>query len=204
MTTKRVDRSRLLVLEAADAAFRELGFAETDMEEIAQRAGLTRKTLYNLFGSKDEIALELIARVEAQDAGYRALMAANADAIGLLERVLGDSAGWCRANPALALLALNPAVRPGLQPPADRPSFQGLVRDIVALGQQQGRIRADEDAGFMTLVLLGIYGQAMLSALAGGREADDIGRIVRIVVDGIGQAPSGRSARQGGARRPPV
>jgi AcrR family transcriptional regulator len=184
---KRVDRSRLLVLEAADAAFRAQGFADTAMEEIAQRAGLTRKTLYNLFGSKDEIALALIARVEAQDADYRASMAADADAIGLLERVLMDSAGWCRANPSLAQLALSPALRPGLQPPEDRPSFQGLVRDIVALGQRQGRIRADEDAGFMALVLLGIYGQAMLSALAGGTDADEIGRIVRIVVEGIGR-----------------
>lgn len=184
---RRTERSRQLILDAADAAFRVLGYAETPMEEIALRAGLTRKTVYNLFPNKEEIALQLIARVEAQDAGYRARIAAGEPAVALLERVLQDSAGWCLANPSLARLALVPAERPSLEPPAGRPSFQGLVRDILILGRQQGVIRADEDPGFMALVLLGIYGQAMLSALAaGGIGAGEIRRIIRIVIEGTG------------------
>jgi len=187
---KRTERSRTLILDAADQAFRELGFASTSVEEIARRAGLTRKTVYNLFGSKEAIALRLIARVEAGDAIYRQRMAANEDVLALLESVLGDSAGWCLANPTLARLALAPAERPALAPPPDRPSFQRLVRDLLVLGQHQGSIRRDEDPDFMALVLLGIYGQAMLSALAGGAFGpDDIGRLVRIVVEGIGTRP---------------
>ncbi|ODS83029.1 MAG: TetR family transcriptional regulator [Devosia sp. 66-14] len=156
------------------------------MEQIAAGAGLTRKTVYNLFGSKEEIALALIARVEAQDAGYRASLAAGTDALVLLEQVLLDSAGWCIANPSLARLALNPATRPTLSPP-DRPSFQGLVRDILLLGQRRQQIRADENADFLALLLLGIYGQAMISALQAGRfEPADIRRIIRLVVEGIG------------------
>lgn len=187
-TLKRTDRSRALILAAADQAFRELGLADTSMEEIARRAGLTRKTLYNLFSSKDEIALTLIARVEAGDAGYRARIAANQAALPLLTAVLLDSAGWCLANPSLARLALSPAERPSVAPPPDRPSFQRLVRDIVRLGQQQGAIRGDEDPDFMALLLLGIYGQAMLTALSTGRfNEGDIRRIVRLVVEGIGR-----------------
>ena len=187
-TLKRTDRSRALILDAADAAFRELGFETTTMEEIAGRAGLTRKTVYNLFSSKEEIALQLIARVEAaSDPAYRARIAANEDVFAQLETVLTDSSGWCLANPSLARLALAPAQRPSLEPPPGRPSFQRLVRDILVLGQNQGKIRADEDPNFMALVLLGIYGQAMLSALAGFPfGADDIRRLVRVVADGIG------------------
>jgi AcrR family transcriptional regulator len=186
---KRRERSRKLILDAADAAFRELGFAETSIEEIAGRAGLTRKTVYNLFRSKEEIALCLIALVEAQDAGYRVRMAANENVLSLLELVLLDSAGWCLANPSLARLALSPAVRPSLDPPSGRPSFQGLVRDILALGQRQGIIRKDEDPNFMTLVLLGVFGQSMLTALSTGSfSGQEIRRIVRILVEGIGSA----------------
>jgi AcrR family transcriptional regulator len=189
-TLKRTDRSRALILEAADQAFRALGFANTSMEEIAVRAGLTRKTLYNLFSSKDEIALTLIARVEAADAGYRARIAANEDVLPLLAAVFVDSAGWCLANPSLARLALSPAERPSLVPPADRPTFQGLVRDILRLGQQQGVIRSDEDPDSMALLLLGIYGQAMLTALSTGSFSDgEIRRIIRLVVEGIGPRP---------------
>lgn len=187
-TPKRTDRSRALILDAADAAFREIGFENTTMDEIARRAGLTRKTVYNLFSAKEEIALRLIAQVEAQsDPAYRARIAANEDAFAQLENVLNDSAGWCLANPSLARLALAPAERPSLEPPPGRPSFQRLVRDILVLGQVQGKIRRDEDPNFMALVLLGIHGQAMLSALTGFPFGeDDIRRLVRVVVEGIG------------------
>lgn len=185
---KRTDRSRKLILDAADAAFRDLGFAGASMEEIATRAGLTRKTVYNLFNSKEEVAVQLIARLEAEpDPLYRARIAANEDVLALLEKVFLDSAGWCLANPSLARLALAPAERPSLEPPGGRPSFQRLVRDVLVLGQRQGAIRADEDPNFMALVLLGIYAQAMLSALAGGPfDEDEIRRVIRVVVEGIG------------------
>ncbi|MDS1136810.1 TetR/AcrR family transcriptional regulator [Nitratireductor indicus] len=186
---RRTSRSREQILAAADAAFREFGIGGTSMEEIASRAGLTRRTVYNLFGSKEEIALSLIARAEADDARYRALMTSNEDAVALMELVLIDSARWCLANPALAFLALAPAVRPSVEPPRDRPSFQGLVRDILKLGQVQARIRPDETAEFMTLILLGVYGQAMLNALPKGViEESEIRRIIRLVLEGIGVA----------------
>lgn len=188
---KRTERSRLLILNAADAAFREMGFAATSVEEIANRAGLTRKTVYNLFASKEEIASQLIARVEANDAPYRDRMNAGEDVFHLLEGVFLDSAYWCLANPSLATLALAPVERPSLEPPPDRPSFQRLVRDILVLGQRQGIIRKDDDPNFMALILLGVYGQAMLSVLAGRRfTEDEIRRLIRIVVEGIGERSS--------------
>ena len=200
---KRTDRSRNLILDAADQAFRQLGFAQTSIEEIAGRAGLTRKTVYNLFASKEDIAQRLIARAEADDAGYRARMAAEEDAVALLELVLLDSARWCLANPSLARLALSPAERPSPAPPPDRPSFQRLVRDILILGQRQRIIRQDEDPDFMALVLLGIFGQAMLTALSAGSFAEhDIRRIIRIVVEGIGRRDQARPGRDGGTLAP--
>lgn len=183
----RKDRSRALILDAADRTFREAGLSATTMEDIARAAGLTRKTLYNLFASKEDIALALIARVEAADAPYRARIAAGENALLLLERVLLDSAGWCMANPDLARLALSPRHRPVQAPPDGRPSFQGLVRDIVALGQAQGIFRRDEDAGLLALVILALYGQAMLSALAAGScDPGTILMLIRLSRQGIG------------------
>ncbi|MFN3538045.1 MAG: TetR/AcrR family transcriptional regulator, partial [Brevundimonas sp.] len=111
-SSERKARSRTQILDAADAAFRQVGLDGVSMEEIAASAGLTRKTVYNLFGSKEEIALSLIARAEAAESGYRERIAANEDALALIEMVLIDSAGWCLANPALARLALSPSQRP--------------------------------------------------------------------------------------------
>jgi TetR/AcrR family transcriptional regulator of autoinduction and epiphytic fitness len=186
---KRTDRSRNLILDAADAAFREKGFPNVSMEEIAQRAGLTRKTVYNLFNSKEEIAFRLLARIEAGEGIYRARMEANEDVFVLLDEVFLHSARWCLANPSLARLALAPAK--SLEPPSDRPSFQRLVGDLLALGQAQGVIRKEEDPNFMSLVLLGIHAQAMLFALSGGPFSEDgIRHLIRIVVEGIGEQSS--------------
>jgi TetR/AcrR family transcriptional regulator, regulator of autoinduction and epiphytic fitness len=196
-----------LILDAADAAFREKGFPNVSMEEIARRAGLTRKTVYNLFNSKEEIASHIIARVEAEDVSYRARMEADEDVLILLVDVFLHSAQWCLANPSLARLALSPA-EPSLKPPGGRRSFQGLVRDLLVLGQRQGLIRKDDEPNFMSLILLGIYAQSMLAALAGGPFSKaGIRHLIRIVVEGIGarSSPSKRSrprrARRATARR---
>ena len=100
-------------------------------------------------------------------------MKAGESVFHLLEGAFLDSAYWCPANSSLATLALAPAERPSLELTPDRPSFQRLVRDILVLGQRQGSIRKDDDPNFMALILLGIYGQAMLSVLAGRPFTED-------------------------------
>lgn len=175
-------------MDAAESAFRELGYDSTRVEDIARSAGLTRKTVYNLFLSKEDVAEQVIARNEAtSEPLYRGRIENGEDAVALLERILLENAEWCISNPNIATMALVPNKRPGLAPPAGRPSFQRIVRDAIRLGQRQGRFRNDENADFMSMVLLGIYAQAMISILAGHPyDPDQIRRIIRVVVEGIG------------------
>lgn len=187
---RRRTKSREQILNAAEMVFGEVGFEAASVEDIARRAKVTRKTVYNQFTSKEDVAEHLLARNEtAVEPLYRARIEAGESAVTLLETILLDSAGWCVANPNLALMALAPVKRPNLEPPADRPSFQGIVRDTIRLGQAQGRIRRDEDADFLSMVLLGIYAQAMITILAGfPYDPKQIIRIIRILLEGIGPA----------------
>jgi len=43
------------ILNAAEALFAEKGFAAATVEEVAKRAGIGKSTVYEYFGSKDEI-----------------------------------------------------------------------------------------------------------------------------------------------------
>ena len=193
---KRTDRSRHLILEAAEAAFRQTSFTEVSVEEIAQRAGLTRQTVYNLFASKEEIVAQLIFRAEARhDEALRSRIAANEDALAILEDALLGSARWCLANPTIARLALSgPAPRAPAAAPAGRASFQLLVRDLLALGQRQRLIRKDEDPNIMALVLLGTYAQAILDALPDGVfHEKKLKYLLRLLVEGIGEKSKARS-----------
>lgn len=188
MTTRtRRQSSRIRVLDAAVIVFREMGFKNAQVEAIAMQAGVTRKTVYNLFGTKEDLAEACIAYAGAQaEPLYTPAIQSGMPAMDLLAKILQDSADWCMANPDLAMRALAPRVRPSLET-SDGASFQGIVTEVMRLGQTQGVIRKDETAGLLALVLLGLFGQAMLSSLASGHlGAGEIDRIVRIAVEGIG------------------
>lgn len=52
-------------MDAARTLFLQQGYAGTTMEEIAARAGLTKRTLYNNYGDKDTLFTEIVAEVIA-------------------------------------------------------------------------------------------------------------------------------------------
>jgi AcrR family transcriptional regulator len=49
------DETRHLILEAASLEFRANGYASTSMAAVAQRAGVSTKTMYRLIPTKDEL-----------------------------------------------------------------------------------------------------------------------------------------------------
>lgn len=62
-TDPRVVRSRAAAREAARDLFLTQGYAGTTMEQIAEHAGLTKRTLYNNYPDKESLFLEIVAEV---------------------------------------------------------------------------------------------------------------------------------------------
>ena len=58
--------SRTAIIEAAERLFLERGFGSVSMDELAEAAGVARRTLYNQFASKEEIFREMLQRVSGQ------------------------------------------------------------------------------------------------------------------------------------------
>src|SRR5271167_1678979 len=58
--------SREAIIEAAERLFLERGFGAVSMDELAEAAGVARRTLYNQFSSKEEIFREMLLRVSGQ------------------------------------------------------------------------------------------------------------------------------------------
>jgi TetR/AcrR family transcriptional regulator, mexJK operon transcriptional repressor len=61
VTDPRVKRSRSAAVEAATTLFLEHGYAGTTMDDVAERAGLTKRTLYNNFGTKAALFMAAVA-----------------------------------------------------------------------------------------------------------------------------------------------
>jgi len=67
-TLQRAQRgeSRGAIVAAAGRLFLERGFGSVSMDELAEAAGVARRTLYNQFTSKEEIFREMLLRVSGQ------------------------------------------------------------------------------------------------------------------------------------------
>ena len=55
-------KSNLVILEVAERIFFQYGYSNTSMEEIANECGMSKKTLYKYFKSKEGILLECVKR----------------------------------------------------------------------------------------------------------------------------------------------
>ncbi|HEX2013385.1 MAG TPA: TetR/AcrR family transcriptional regulator [Roseateles sp.] len=57
------DRKREAIVQAAIAEFREHGFAGTSMDRLAAVAGVSKRTVYNHFPSKDELFAAILGQL---------------------------------------------------------------------------------------------------------------------------------------------
>ena len=57
------DRKREAIVQAAIAEFRSNGFEITSMDKIAATAGVSKRTVYNHFPSKEELFAEILMRL---------------------------------------------------------------------------------------------------------------------------------------------
>ncbi|WP_299569073.1 TetR/AcrR family transcriptional regulator [uncultured Williamsia sp.] len=84
------------ILETASRLFYERGIHAVGVDTIAEEAGVTKRTLYDRFGSKDVLVEQYL---HGRDRRWRAvrdeaLDAAGPDPIGRLRAVFDASAGW--------------------------------------------------------------------------------------------------------------
>ncbi|HWJ06271.1 MAG TPA: TetR/AcrR family transcriptional regulator [Steroidobacteraceae bacterium] len=61
--TRLTDRKRAAILEAAVAEFRQAGYDATSMDRIAARAGVSKRTVYNHFPSKEELFAQILQQL---------------------------------------------------------------------------------------------------------------------------------------------
>ena len=103
---QRSERTRRDLLDAAREAFTRHGFADASMEEIAERAGVSRGPLYHYFDSKQDLFAAVYEEVE------QALAAEIASEIEA--RTASESDAWQQvlvSSQAFLDVSLHPAVQ---------------------------------------------------------------------------------------------
>jgi AcrR family transcriptional regulator len=112
--------TRQRIVDAAYESFWRSGYTRTNMDGIAARAGVTKRTVYGHFRSKDDLLAAVLAHYETlatarlQRIGER--MPADRD--GMIDSYFGQLAGWASNTP--------------------RWSGSGITRLVVELGDLPG------------------------------------------------------------------
>ena len=94
---------RQAILDAALECFSSMGYAQTTLADIRERAGASTGSIYHHFGSKERIAASLYLEGvrQSQDAGLEALLRTRTARTGIAAQVAAY-VDWVVANPALA------------------------------------------------------------------------------------------------------
>lgn len=148
------------ILDATDRLLATAGFRSITMDDIAAAAGVSRRTIYMYFPSKDEVGLSSIDRVVESTHGHLERIAgAEGDPSARLHRILVDRVLYRidSVRPYRASLdELFEAVRPAYMARRKRHHDReiALVARVLAAGRASGRLSFDDaEATATTLVL---------------------------------------------------
>lgn len=202
------DKRRAQILDAALSAYIERGFNGTDMDLVAERAGLAKGLVYYYFKTKLELFRAMFEDAfNASIAANRAMLEANAekDPVRRLARFMVDVLALAERDPRLLRFAMRlPFDAYAVFAPAQWPtgyagsqafmaSIAAMVGDIQAAGAMAGgdagRAAASVWAVFMANALdfsrmigaMGTAGEAGIEAARRGRIEETLGFCFRLL-----------------------
>src|SRR5689334_23382312 len=187
---RRRDRQRDAILRAAAKLFRERGFADTGMRDIAEAADLSAANLYHYFDGKNDLlfycqdraldrmlAAVAAARGESRSATERLRVVFTAHLQTLLDEIEGATAH-------LQIDSLPPKLRDAIVKKRD--SYERALRRLIADGIKSGEL-VDMDPAVVTRAMLGAMNWTVTWFRPDGPEtAAAVGEVIsRFLVRGI-------------------
>jgi AcrR family transcriptional regulator len=136
------------ILAAARSEFALKGFANATIDDIAERAGIAKGTVYLYFPSKNDLFLALLRQgvLELHENARREMEAAS-DALGRLRAFLHARLAYCSRNRDFFRIYYT-EYRMQTRPAGDRPEFQDLydqqarlLESILQSGIRMGQFR---------------------------------------------------------------
>lgn len=165
---------RQRIVDAAYESFWRSGFARTSLDAIAARAGLTKRTLYAYFRSKDDLLAEVLdhyselAMARIGHIGERM----PADRAGIIDTFFGKLAGWAASTPrwsgsGFTRLVVELADLPGHPARAIARRAKGAMEAWLATRLAEAKVRQARARAREMMLLM--EGAMALTLIHGGR-----------------------------------
>ncbi|HEX7136023.1 MAG TPA: TetR/AcrR family transcriptional regulator [Iamia sp.] len=160
--TGRRERKKLetreRILASGVALFAAQGYDSTTMEQIGERADVSRATVFNYFARKEDIVFEWFGRMQLEFAAALAQDDQQAvDSTSRLRDAFRVLADMYEADPATGRAMVRAWQRAGGPLVAERSGTPQFVADAVRAGQRAGDIAGDVDPDRVALILFDVY-----------------------------------------------
>ncbi|HEX2314259.1 MAG TPA: TetR/AcrR family transcriptional regulator [Thermomonospora sp.] len=160
----RVSAVERRILAAAVRLFAERGFDGTSVQEIVDRAQVTKGGLYHYFGSKQDLLYEIYhALIGRQLADLDRILAAGLDPAATVRAVIGalveSTAEHIDEAQVFAreMYKLDEEHRAAVR--ADRRRYHTAFRDLIEQGQRDGVFAPVAPAETVTLIVFGMINE---------------------------------------------
>jgi AcrR family transcriptional regulator len=176
--------TRRRVLEAARDLFNEIGYEETTIRAVAERAGVSVGSVFTTFASKADVLSQVMD--DRVDALYRELEHVARHMRGsVLDRLCSLFAihydfECRRVRLFLAHIAasFSPSLEPSTVPYGRNDRFKSMILDMLREGQGKGEVRDDADLDVILDTLMGAYAWNYRLAAAGRADHADMTAIM--------------------------
>ena len=144
---RRKEQSRGKILNAAEALFVKHGINKVSVDDIAHKAGVSKVTIYNLFGSKENLVHDCRLTVINRIAGHsRKILTWKKS---YLEKVQDIIQYWIDISDKYNTEAISPELLGSLEPQSDpemkkfQGEFQNLFLEFIQDGKKRGDLNPD-------------------------------------------------------------
>lgn len=187
--------TRRKVLEAARDLFNEIGYEETTIRAVAERAGVSVGSVFTTFASKADVLSQVMD--DRVDALYRELDHVARHMRGsVIDRLCSLFAihydfECRRVRLFLAHIAasFSPSLDSSTVPYGRNTRFKAMIIDMLREGQTKGEVRDDADLDLILDTLMGAYAWNYRLAAAGQADHADMtvimDRQIRLIFHGL-------------------
>jgi len=182
---RKKKETRRKIVAAAIELFQRQGFNNTTMEQIAIKADIARKTLYNYFPAKEAIVHEYVRdKFRGLEQNSLELLEVLPDTRSRLLASLNKVYEWITINPEITGIFLGSRMKElhrGSGDNSDEIGANSTVAEIIRLGQQAGEIRRDVSVELLAKQIYILFGVVVLDWLNAPVKFEPRQEITRII-----------------------
>jgi len=167
MVNKKIETENN-IYEAGMGLFQEKGFANTSMQDISERAGVAKSTIFNYFKSKEEILLRFGRNQVAQLKKSVQCLPSEMDTKSKIMEILSEDAGGVEKSKDIARVSLVEAYKYDWAyslEAQNRVELASVYEQILVEGQKKGDICSNIDCEHISGLIVAIYFHALYTSM---------------------------------------